>query len=541
MLDKSATMKLEGRTAVVVAHPDDETLWAGGLLARYENFDVICCSIPARDPERAIRFFEAVRTLGHYPILLPFAERDAQTLLGHLHHLDLSRYNNVVTHNEEGEYGHLHHQQLHAHICENFKGNIFTFGFGRGNIAIALTDHEKASKLLALKVYDNISISDNGVPKWKALLAKYNVDFEVEYFRTCKKQSEVVNDVMSEIDIRQRSDYQHFVFDNRQLSKVGDRLLNKLEALGSIIPELNAKTVLDIGCDFGFWSFYASQKGAKVVGLDRSRVVRDLGWVDIPRLNNDAALRNQVDALFVNYEAGRQWFDFKKSDLVLCMSLYHHIFNVCGDHEAIWYWLHRITGECLIWENPIDLSDSVVQKNVSNNIKAEYNEKTIRETAERYFAIDYTGPALHEVTRQVWRMVPKTSLRRVYTGLAQAGAGGATNAFLFENHRRIKELSEILGKEMFPGSLNVKLPDAFDWERRYFRSQILDVRDRAMGLNSDWVPRWCRFYPVKLARQGAWVMRFENEAYPLNFIELISDVRLRDFIHEGAAIEIEQD
>lgn len=541
MLQNSGTLKLEGRTAMVVAHPDDETLWGGGLLSRYDGFDVICCSIPARDPERAICFFEAVRILGHFPILIPFQEVDAVTPLAHLKHLNLSKYDNIITHNVEGEYGHLHHRQLFAFICEQFNGNIYSFGFGNGDIAIALTEREKATKLSALMAYDNHSSSDNGLPKWKALLDRYNIDFDVEYYRTIQKNTEVANDTISELEIRARSDYQKFLFLDGALTQIGDRLQRKLEALAPVMPDVHGKTVLDIGCDFGFWSFWASQSGAKVIGLDRSRIVRDVGWVDIPRLNNDAALRNNADALFLSYEAGRQWFDFKKSDLVLCMSLYHHIFNVCGDHEAIWYWFYRITGERLIWENPTDISDSVVQKNISSNIKDQYNERSIREAAERYFDIEYAGPALHEHTRQVWSLAPKKSSNQIYRGVVQRGAGGAANAFRFQNDRRIKELKEILGKEMYPGSLNVTLERSFDWDRRYFRSQTLDVRDRKAGLTSDWSPRWCRFYPVTVGDKAAWVMRFENEKYPAEFVELISDTRLRDFCNESLPIIIEQE
>ena len=93
--------------AVVVAHPDDETLWAS---SQCEGADVICCTVPYRDPERAIKFFEAVRILGGYPILIPFQESIGEPI-PHLREVDLSRYDTVVTHNADGEYGHLHHIQ----------------------------------------------------------------------------------------------------------------------------------------------------------------------------------------------------------------------------------------------------------------------------------------------------------------------------------------------------------------------------------------------------------------------------------------------
>lgn len=51
--------------AVIVAHPDDETLWAGGAVLIHPEW---CCSIfalcRARDPDRAPRFERVARALG---------------------------------------------------------------------------------------------------------------------------------------------------------------------------------------------------------------------------------------------------------------------------------------------------------------------------------------------------------------------------------------------------------------------------------------------------------------------------------------------
>jgi len=163
------------RKAVVVAHPDDETLWAS---SQVEGSDVICCTVPRRDPERAIRFFEAVRVLGGYPILIPFQEPTAAEFIEHLSVLDLSPYDLVVTHNKNGEYGHLHHRQVHTYIKNTYKGDLMTFGYGSGEPI----DCDPIKKLEALKKYDNHSNADGGLPKWKALMEKYQIDMDREYF-----------------------------------------------------------------------------------------------------------------------------------------------------------------------------------------------------------------------------------------------------------------------------------------------------------------------------------------------------------------------
>jgi SAM-dependent methyltransferase len=528
-----------GKIAVIVAHPDDEILWCGGLLIRNKGFDVICCSIPYRDPERVLGFFKAMKMLGHHPFLLPFSEESANTPLKNLNLISLQDYEIIITHNEQGEYGHLHHQQVNQHITQNFFKKIYSFGFGNGKIVCELSPEEQAKKLTALKCYSHKSSTDSGLLKWDALLRRYNIDLSIETYNLITASildsacGKFTND-----EIRKRSDYQIFSINDGKVCNIGDRLQKKLLALNPVLPAFENLRVLDIGCDFGFWSFTAASAGAQVVGLDRSRAVRNLGHVNIPLLNNQTAIENRLSAQFYDYQAGNQWWDFIKFDLVFCMSLYHHIFNLCHDHLSIWFWLSRITKGVLIWENPVDDSDTVVQMNLASELLPLYNEKSIRQAALNYFDIDFKGPAIHEVTRTVWKLKPKKIEPEIYCGTPRNGAGGATKAFQYSENRRINEIKEILGKEMIPGSLNITLEKNFDWDAHYFRAQLFDLKDRSTGLNGAWYRRWVRFYPVTFYDSRAWIMRFEGEQYPLNFIELISDQLLAPLIHNKKYIQL---
>ena len=518
-------------TALIVAHPDDEVLWAGGLLSRHKGFDIICCSIPKRDPERVLGFFNAAKKLGHHPFLLPYSEIDAESELRNLHLIDLSKYKIIFTHNEQGEYGHKHHMQVHNFVKNNHKGLSYFFGFGKGNYKIKLSPDEQKMKMEALKCYSNKSDSDNGMPKWQALLERYNIETSTESF-FCSDSNISVSacGVLTNQEIRSRSDYQVFDISNHSLINVGERLQKKLNALSPVLPSFQEKTVLDIGCDFGFWSFLAAINGGSVVGLDRSRPVKNMGQVNIPLLNNQTAQENKLNAKFLDYEAGNQWWDFKKFDIVFCMSVYHHIFNICKSHQAVWYWFSRICGGQLIWENPLNSDDRVVQINIPNSELDLYNEDAIRSAADLYFSIEYEGPAIHETTRTVWRMTPKENRTFEYSGKSISGAGGASKAFVYDENKRANLISYILGKPIFPGTLNIQLNSDFAWDINYFRAQLPDVKDRAKGIDSDWSLRWVRFYPILINGISAWGMRFEGERYPLNFLEVIASVRLRDSI-----------
>ena len=62
---------------IIVAHPDDETMWAGGLIATYHalNWTAICCTIPRLDPARAWDWFGACKKLGiRERLLWPYQE-----------------------------------------------------------------------------------------------------------------------------------------------------------------------------------------------------------------------------------------------------------------------------------------------------------------------------------------------------------------------------------------------------------------------------------------------------------------------------------
>ena len=169
-----------GKMALITAHPDDEVLWAGGLI-QHGDFTVICCSVPRHDPIRAYKFFECCETLGVKSRLLPFSEGEPGKEFPHLIALgDLSEFDGVLTHNKTGEYGHLHHKQVHSYVVENYKGPIFTFGFGEGEFAYRLTEDEFDNKMEAIQKYNHVlPYEGEMVEKSKALLHRYMKDQDI--------------------------------------------------------------------------------------------------------------------------------------------------------------------------------------------------------------------------------------------------------------------------------------------------------------------------------------------------------------------------
>lgn len=189
-------MEIGTNNVILVAHPDDETLWAGGLPIRYREqamFTIIACSIPRRDPIRAWKFFDACQHLGALPRLLPFLETDVGSDLFGLEVLGtLSGYDCIITHGEEGDYGHSHHRCVHRYAA-GIVGNrkFITFCYDQQSeegMRLLLTHEEQKQKYAALSCYDHV-LPYNGVEmtKCEALIDRYFAsqgrEFGIEGYR----------------------------------------------------------------------------------------------------------------------------------------------------------------------------------------------------------------------------------------------------------------------------------------------------------------------------------------------------------------------
>lgn len=129
----------EPRALLVVAHPDDETIFAGGLIlrSRETRWTVVYCTDEG-DRRRQDEFLCACKFLAEHsgnhvePVFVgPIPQRD-----GHIEHLALVkalkshalRYDIVFTHNSQGEYGHEDHRLVHCCVIESI-GNPNTWVF----------------------------------------------------------------------------------------------------------------------------------------------------------------------------------------------------------------------------------------------------------------------------------------------------------------------------------------------------------------------------------------------------------------------------
>jgi LmbE family N-acetylglucosaminyl deacetylase len=134
--------------AIIVAHPDDETLWAGGTILSHPSWRCfIICLCRGNDKERSPRFYSALKILKSEGIMgslddgpeqRPLDGKEVEgTILDLLppHHFDL-----IISHNPSGEYTrHLRHEEVSKavinlwHSTKISSGELWTFAYVDGN------------------------------------------------------------------------------------------------------------------------------------------------------------------------------------------------------------------------------------------------------------------------------------------------------------------------------------------------------------------------------------------------------------------------
>jgi LmbE family N-acetylglucosaminyl deacetylase len=138
-----------GKTvAIIVAHPDDETLWSGGtILSNPEWNTFIVCLCRGNDKERAPRFFKALKCykskgimgeIDDGPQQKPLDEEELNRVILHLlppWHFDL-----LITHGPGGEYTrHIRHEEISKAVIKLWHsgklsaGELWTFAYEDGN------------------------------------------------------------------------------------------------------------------------------------------------------------------------------------------------------------------------------------------------------------------------------------------------------------------------------------------------------------------------------------------------------------------------
>ncbi|MBR3267248.1 MAG: PIG-L family deacetylase [Oscillospiraceae bacterium] len=169
-LDLSQTDKL-----MIVAHPDDETIWGGAHLL--DGGYLVVCITNGRNRTRAAEFRSAVEKTGNIPLILEYPDKvnfirdNWNRVRGGIEDdlkkvIALKKWSLIVTHNPKGEYGHIHHKMTNALTVRAYddmqcEAELYVFG-----------DYYKAADLPAVKEKLE-TVGDEALRKKKEICAGY--------------------------------------------------------------------------------------------------------------------------------------------------------------------------------------------------------------------------------------------------------------------------------------------------------------------------------------------------------------------------------
>jgi len=117
---------------VVVAHPDDETIWMGGTLleikAKQDSNVTLICLCRKNDRDRYPKFQKACQALGVKGYIFDLDDGEnageykkisLQDIINKIKQVTQNKlYTSLYTHNKDGEYGHLRHVEVHYAVQE---------------------------------------------------------------------------------------------------------------------------------------------------------------------------------------------------------------------------------------------------------------------------------------------------------------------------------------------------------------------------------------------------------------------------------------
>ena len=140
--------KIPKSVAVIVAHPDDETLWAGGTILSLPlwNWSIVCLCRKS-DTERATKFYKALKILKSEGIMgdlddspkqNPLEGKEVERAIMQL--LPPTHFDLIISHNPSGEYTrHIRHEEVSKavitlwHAGKISTNELWTFAYEDGN------------------------------------------------------------------------------------------------------------------------------------------------------------------------------------------------------------------------------------------------------------------------------------------------------------------------------------------------------------------------------------------------------------------------
>lgn len=132
----------EEKSLMIVAHPDDETIWGGSHLL--EGKYTVLCITNGNNKKRKKEFLEAMKKAKVQGVILNYPDKTkgkrdnwkkcySKINQSIKQYIDSQNWKQVVSHNPDGEYGHIHHKMVSKMVTkvmerENETQQLIYFG-----------------------------------------------------------------------------------------------------------------------------------------------------------------------------------------------------------------------------------------------------------------------------------------------------------------------------------------------------------------------------------------------------------------------------
>lgn len=161
---------MKKKALVIVAHPDDETIWLGGMILAYKNIDWTIFSLcRGDDPDRAPRFKKACEYFKARGVISDLEDEGIMSVEESLPEIKKrltaefggKKFDYIYTHGPNGEYGHERHLGVHAAVTELVKNKtllcrkLYYFAYRLERKAIVNGPKADFSLKLANNIYKN--------------------------------------------------------------------------------------------------------------------------------------------------------------------------------------------------------------------------------------------------------------------------------------------------------------------------------------------------------------------------------------------------
>mgnify|MGYP001617075444 CR=1 FL=1 len=119
---------------IIVAHPDDETIWMGGTILKHPEWKWTIMSLcRASDKDREPKFRKVCEYYNAKSIITDLEDDKLEpgsineTLNLIKSNLKVFDYNYIFTHGENGEYGHIRHKEVHQAVKQMITDKILLY------------------------------------------------------------------------------------------------------------------------------------------------------------------------------------------------------------------------------------------------------------------------------------------------------------------------------------------------------------------------------------------------------------------------------